>query len=186
MSLPRNESGLLDAAIGQAISTIELIQCQGERFEGVPSDGYVRTTFGLYLAWPRGSLGLIWGDDAIGDPFRVEVCGPRGMDRLKNCESVQVQDVSMRHPWVEYVGAELRGYEVLEYETKYTQGAFASPWRPMPWGILLHFAAGSFLVAAARHEDPIENVICADEIIIAFDPVAVSRLRAQRVGRVVN
>lgn len=73
-------------------------------------------------------------------------------------------------------------FGALSYETNYpgdTEGA----WRPMPWGLELIFPSGSLLVGAMQHGHFMDDILCADEIVVVHDPALIEKLKASRSGQ---
>jgi hypothetical protein len=54
--------------------------------------------------------------------------------------------------------------------------------RTMPWGLELSFHFGSLLVGAMQHQPFLDEVLCADEIVIVHDPALIERVKVSRSG----
>ena len=151
-----------------------------ERYTPGVAQGYHELTWGVILEFGKSEpLVLTWNDDfRVGDPFFVDCCGAKAFSKI---DSLELQDVSAFPPWNAYVGSRLLNFGVLSYETNYP-GDTEGGWRLMPWGLELIFLSGSLLVGAMRHRDFLEDIICADEIVVVHDPALIERVKVSRFG----
>jgi hypothetical protein len=152
----------------------------GERTSPAVARGYHELTWGVILQFAKSEpLVLTWDEDArVGDPFFLDYTS---LKELSAIDSLELQDVSAFPPWNAYVGNMLLNFGVLTYETNYpgdTEGA----WRAMPWGLELIFHFGSLLVGAMQHGHFMDDVLCADEIVVVHDPALIERLKVSRSG----
>jgi hypothetical protein len=156
-----------------------MVNC-GERYSPAVARGYHELTWGVILQFAESEpLVLTWDDsERGGDPYYVNYIS---FKQFLATDSLELQDVSALPPWNAYVGNLLQNFRVLTYETNYPGDAEAV-WRAMPWGLELIFNSGSLLVGAMQHKRFLDEVICADEIVVVHDPALIERLKLSRSG----
>lgn len=170
----------LQGALCNGILFGGMVHCNERYTPGACRDHH-ELTWGVILRFVgKEPLVLTWNENSsFGDPFFLDYTEVAGFEAI---DSLEIQDVSALPPWDAYVGTTLLNSEVLTYETNYSSDGKGT-WRLMPWSVELTFQSGSLLIAATHHGDFMTYTICADEIVLVWDPALIAKVKASRAGQ---
>lgn len=165
--LPEKDRQLLKSVINSKVRGFTFCGMKGCDEPIVHKSGkYAESTWGIIFHLENNNdVVLTWGEDKnVGDPFFIQL---NPTDEFTTIDSLEPQVVTEYHPWDEYINKKVTSATVHCYSTNYKD---PNSWHDVPWGIEFKFDdSKKMLVAALHHDDFLDYLICADEVVIIFD-----------------
>jgi hypothetical protein len=182
-ALPQEELRRLENAIGKPCVALRLCHMRDAdiEFDDAQQSGLHELTWGVLIDLADvAPLCVTWTQDAYGNPNRLSLAEAASVHAI---DSVVVQDVSRHRPWRSLLGTPCQAIRSHTYRSNYSHRP-SDTWHDVLWGLEFHFAALTFLVAAALHGHALSDPIVNDELVVAYTPRSIAQMVALRANYV--
>ncbi|HAS39250.1 MAG TPA: hypothetical protein DCS93_02170 [Microscillaceae bacterium] len=164
--LETEERAILEFCLNTTITHISF--CNFKAYQTSPSitgyESFLAFNFGCKITVDDElSLVVSYWEDELGDPYRAKVWNYAQF----NAEALLEKKVDFEHPWEQFIGQKITGYEILDYSSSYKRHGQDGV-HEVTWGVLFQVGDQQLLAAALSSEHPFRKGT-QKEILVSED-----------------